>query len=152
MKSVISISKAVDLCVVNTYPGRPGYTTTAPTNTAPITPFSNFPTATYTTVTESTTPLPLATRTRDDCNKYFDGEIFQSNLTGSNWNSQCELAASTFGVDLGDFALWNPDIGNISLASCSFKSGVQYCGKLYFGSPPPDLETSDTTTLPIRVS
>lgn len=136
---------------VNTYPGRPGYTTPAPTITTPFTAFTNLPTATYTTPTSNVTAFPLANGTRDDCNKYFNGDVFQSNITGSNWNSQCELAAAVYGVDLNDFGLWNPDIGNVTLASCSFKTGVQYCGKLYFGSPPPPPQVPDTT-LPVRVS
>jgi hypothetical protein len=39
----------------------------------------------------------------------------------------------------------------VTLASCIFKTGVQYCGKLYFGSPPPPPQAPDTS-LPIRVS
>ncbi len=123
--------------------------TPAPKGTGPATPFTDLPTATYTTPTSTQTPLALANGTRDDCNNYFAGDIFQSDLNGSNWKGQCELAASIYGVDLNDFGRWNVGLGNITLASCSFQAGVQYCGKLYFGDPPAPL-VYPGSDLPIR--
>jgi hypothetical protein len=40
-------------------------------------------------------------------------------------------------------------LGNVTLASCSFQTGVRYCGKLFFGARPLALEPQ--SDLPIRV-
>jgi hypothetical protein len=95
------------------------------------------------------------------------GDVFQaSTIEGTGFASTCELAARTFYVDLTDFGTWNTgmilhspqvsrsnaflDIGNTSLATCSFKTQVRYCGKLFFGQQPPGAEP--TSSLPIRAS
>lgn len=106
-------------------------------------------------VSPSTTPtpigLPLATGTRDDCSSYFDGAVFQTDISRTNWQSQCQFAAALNDVDLDDFGLWNPSVGNVMLTSCSFKTGVQYCGKLYFGERPAPAQVP-LIELPVRVS
>ncbi|KAF8252101.1 LysM domain-containing protein [Wilcoxina mikolae CBS 423.85] len=133
---------------INTYSGRPGSGTTTITFTSLDGDIATLPDATYVTPTKSSTDLPLASDTRTDCNDYFDGDLFQNSINGSNWNSPCELAAAVFGVPLEDFGIWNPGLGNTSLSNCTFTVGEQYCGKLYFGeAPAPPEPTSD---LPIR--
>lgn len=98
------------ILLVNTYSGRRGYTTAAATGpTAPSTPYSALANATYTTISATTTPSPLAIGSRSDCNGYFLGEVFNNQvITGTNWDSVCELAAAVYNVDLVDFGIWNP--------------------------------------------
>lgn len=127
--------------------------------------FTDLPDATYVTPTATATALPFANGTRTDCNNYFRGDIFQTDLTGSYYRSNCELAAASYDVELEDFGTWNTGLslelqcirdclivkglGNITSPTCAFKTGVQYCGKLYFGDRPQTI--SEGSTLPIRV-
>ncbi|KAL8730715.1 MAG: hypothetical protein Q9166_003907 [cf. Caloplaca sp. 2 TL-2023] len=151
---------------INTYSGRPGYSSPTATQ-GPITgKYDDLPDATYVSPTATLTAGPLANGTRADCNNHFDGGIFQSDVAGTNWKSRCELAAATYGVDLSDFGTWNTGsfklscksttsinkplgLGDVSFPSCSFQKGVRYCGKLYFGSAPDSTQTNPG--LPIRV-
>ena len=118
---------------INTYTGRPGYATITLDPSAPFTgiPYTERPDATASPYTRLYTPLPEATGTRDDCVHYFPGDSFQYNLTGSIFASNCELAAATYNVDLEDFGLWNPGLGNVSDPACAFEKGVRYCGSWY---------------------
>lgn len=75
----------------------------------------------------------------------------QSDISGTYFRSRCELAAAIYGVDIEDFVLWNPEVGNATDAGCDFDPGARYCGKLYFGEPPPPVQ-GPTTELPVRVS
>ncbi|KAL8772227.1 MAG: hypothetical protein Q9203_001365 [Teloschistes exilis] len=120
---------------IDTYSGRAGYSTPAPTQ-GPITAhYTDLPDATYVSPSATATPTPYADGTRTDCNSYFNGDIFQGSIAGTNWKSNCELAAASYDVDLSDFGTWN--------------TGLQYCGKLYFGDAPdsspvgPDLPIRD---------
>lgn len=133
---------------INTYSGRPGYQSATVTQGPFTDKFTDLPDATYVTPTATATSVPFADGTRTDCNNYFNGDIFQTDLTGSYWNSNCELAAATYDVDLESFGTWNTGLGNITSPTCGFQTGVQYCGKLYFGDPPPTI--SEGSTLPIR--
>lgn len=92
------------ILLVNTYSGRPGFTTTV--STGVVTPLSLIPNATYATPPAASTTASLANGTRDDCNSYFSGALFQ-NVSSEYWNSACELAVAVYGVDLNDFGLWN---------------------------------------------
>lgn len=100
-------------------------------------PFTELPLASHTTVESLTKPgkVPmqkeLAKGTRTDCNFYFDGSAFVSNV--SFYASQCELAAAVYGVDVDAFSSWNKAI-NASDPDCVFDPELRYCGKLYFGS------------------
>ncbi|KAL9029149.1 MAG: hypothetical protein Q9196_002579, partial [Gyalolechia fulgens] len=112
---------------INTYSGRAGYST--PTTQGPVTgKYSDLPDATYISPTATSTSKPFANGTRTDCNNYFDGDVFQSDITGTNWKSQC--------------------LGDTNSSTCSFQPGVQYCGKMYFGSAPVSIEIGPD--LPIR--
>lgn len=122
---------------INTYPGRPGYTSTvaATTTTAagPTTPFSLLPDSTMTPYERNNSQSPLADRTRQDCSTYFEGSMF-SNVTlteGSSYSSICALAADIFFAELESFGLWNPSL-NVSLPECAFALDKSYCGQLYW--------------------
>ena len=117
----------------------------------PFTKLALTPTSATPSATPTSTGLPLAVGTRDDCNSYFDGAVFQTDISKTDWKSQCQLAAALYEVNLDDFGLWNPDVGDVTLGSCSFKTGVQYCGKLYFGEKPPSAQVP-LIELPVRVS
>lgn len=104
---------AYRLAVVNTYAGRPGQQSITLTSFIPVTKFSDLPDATYTSIPQTSTALPLATDTRGDCFMYFDGESFQEDLSGTNWNSPCEIAAAVFNVQLEDLEMWNPGTSSI---------------------------------------
>ncbi|CAF9933065.1 MAG: hypothetical protein HETSPECPRED_008521 [Heterodermia speciosa] len=133
---------------IDTYSGRVGYSTPAPTQ-GPITAhYADLPDATYASSTSTATPTPYADGTRTDCNNYFNGDIFQGSIAGTNWNSKCELAANSYDVDLSDFGTWNTGLGNVTSPGCSFTAGVQYCGKLYFGDAPDSSKAGPD--LPIR--
>lgn len=106
MKSTRPTSKA-KICTVNTYSGRAGFSTPAPTPGTVTAKFSDLPDATYTSPITSSTSVPFADGTRSDCNKYFDGDTFQKGVAGTNWNSECQLAAAVYDVDLADFGVWN---------------------------------------------
>ncbi|KAL8659924.1 MAG: hypothetical protein Q9202_006879 [Teloschistes flavicans] len=128
--------------------GRAGYSTPAPTQ-GPITAhYADLPDATYVPPRATATPTPYADGTRTDCNSYFNGDIFQGSIAGTNWKSNCELAAASYDVDLSDFGTWNTGLGNVTSPGCSFKTGVKYCGKLYFGDAPDS--SPEGPDLPIR--
>ena len=69
--------------------------------------YSDLPQATYTQPAVSTSSVPLASGTGDDCDFYFHGDRFQGSPSSTYWSSQCELAAEVFGVDSFDFGSWN---------------------------------------------
>lgn len=136
---------------INTYSGRPGYTTvTLVDPSAPFTgvPFTQRPDATASAYTRLYTPLPTATGTRDDCVHYFAGEDYQVNITGSTFASPCLLAAAVYNVDLDLFASWNAGLGNVSLPSCAFETGVRYCGSWYLQKPDELVPTATDTAEP----
>ncbi|KEQ57758.1 uncharacterized protein M437DRAFT_30258, partial [Aureobasidium melanogenum CBS 110374] len=93
--------------------------------------------------------LPLANGTRQDCESYFDGTIFQVDV--SFWDSICQLAAVSFDVDLNSFGTWNQGL-NVTSPLCAFQSGVQYCARLYLGDPveADNNGKSSQSDLPIR--
>jgi len=111
-KQITCPSRQTLISLVNTYSGRPGYSTPGPTGpTAPSTPYDSLATATYTTPSAISTPSPLASGTRNDCNGYFLGDVFNDqDISGTNWASPCELAAAVYNVDVTDFGIWNPSV------------------------------------------
>jgi hypothetical protein len=96
---------------VNTYPGKAGASHTI-TGVQTTIPFSALPDVTTTTTTggSTSTPSPIATGTRRDCNDYFLGDSFQSVPPGTIYKSACEFAADVYGVDLTAFQTWNTGI------------------------------------------
>lgn len=107
------------MVTVNTYSGRPGYQASTIAPFVPSIKFSDLPDATYTSTTKTSTALPLATDTRGDCFMYFEGDEYQESLSGTNWNSPCELAAAVYNVRLEDLQTWNP--GSLIHINCGKK-------------------------------
>ncbi|KAF2126083.1 carbohydrate-binding module family 50 protein [Dothidotthia symphoricarpi CBS 119687] len=123
---------------INDYSGRPGYHTPGATG-LPFTKVTFAPAST--TWTPQITRVPFASGTRDDCYRYFDGSRMQTDISGTNFRHQCDLAASVYDVSLEEILLWNPDLGtDVNTTSCSFKEGVRYCGRFYVDQPPTPVE------------
>ncbi|KAK2850540.1 hypothetical protein FQN49_005566 [Arthroderma sp. PD_2] len=125
---------------INTYPGKPGYMTTAtePVPTTVETRFQDRPDATHSPYPRLPR-LPIAEGTRDDCNSYFNGADYQFDVTNTYWNSNCQIPPEIYGVDPDSFAAWNAGLGNITSPKCSFKPGLRYCGSYY-----PEVGNTDT--------
>ena len=111
------------------------------------TPFSARPNATETPYERLYTPLPLAEGTRDDCVHYFDGADYQYDVSGTDWNSNCEVVMEVYNVDPESFSTWNAGL-NISDPNCSFQKGVQYCGSWYLQTVDPASDSSESTPAP----
>jgi hypothetical protein len=138
------------LHLVNTYPGRPGFSTASPTVVVPTVVFSNLPDATYTSLANNDTGLPLANGTRADCNWYINGDDYQDDWSGSVYISNCNALAAVYSVSLAELGSWNPSLGNTSLSSCSFDPGRQYCARWYLRAG--GLPVEPVPIMPIRVS
>ncbi|KAJ2991553.1 hypothetical protein NUW58_g2476 [Xylaria curta] len=99
---------------INTYPGRPGYTSSKPTITTPVGPstaFSLLPNSTLTPYERDNTSSPLAEHTRDDCATYFEGA----------WFVNISLPASG-----------SLKVCNTTDPACKFDPRKRYCGQLYW--------------------
>lgn len=139
--------------LVNTYFGRPGITSImTPTHTLTDDEFATSALATWTKPpSPPNTDLPLAEDSRNDCMHYIDGvEITKFNLTGTLYTNHCQYLARFYQVDLDEVEIWNPSIGNASLANCTLVPGNRYCGRLYDQPREKIIEVSPE--LPIRVS
>ncbi|KAF2261302.1 hypothetical protein CC78DRAFT_522009 [Lojkania enalia] len=115
---------------INTYSGRPGFSTMLPT---PITTldWNSLPDATYTTPPPSTTPPPLANGVRGDCTRYFLGSDFPDGLELAIGSiSACQRAVNAYGINLDDLQNWNVGL-NASAPDCAFQPDVRYCGQWY---------------------
>ncbi|KAI1505940.1 LysM domain-containing protein [Biscogniauxia marginata] len=124
---------------INTYPGRPGFTSSQPTTTTPAGPstaFTLLPDSTLAPYERNDTRSPLAERTREDCATYFEGAWFANvSLPASgSLASVCALAADTYFAELDALGIWNPSLGNVSAAECAFEPGKRYCGQLYWNA------------------
>lgn len=95
---------------INTYSGMPGYATYTATITTLVSDLATtWPTIDYTTPTATTTALPLASGTRDDCWQYFNGSKYIGKAAGSSlFTSDCDFAAQVFSMSLEDLGVWNP--------------------------------------------
>jgi len=132
---------------INTYPGRPGYHTPGATG-KPFTKVTFAPVTT--TYVPQITQVPLASDTRDDCYEYFDGARMQTDISGTKYRHQCDLAAAVFGVTLPELLLWNPQLGgDVNSTSCSFQKGARYCGRFYSDFAPLP-ESGLDYTFPLR--
>ena len=139
-----------DWSLVNTYSGRPGYTSTTVAATFAQVAYSSLPEATYVpSLTSSNDSFPLANGTRTDCTSYVDGNDFQLDLSNVSWSTNCEAVAEIWGVTLDELGNWNPSLGNASLSTCALEPGYQYCAVYYYSSSEPT-ETPEIV-LPIRV-
>ncbi|KAF5852240.1 hypothetical protein GGP41_001009 [Bipolaris sorokiniana] len=129
---------------INNYPGRPGYVSITIDPSASFTgiPFTMLPNATM-TLDPRPTQIPLATGVRDDCDFYFKGDQYQySPDVFGYWNSNCEIAASSYNVDFDSFVAWNSLTTNVTDPACVLQVGLRYCGS--WGPEP----TQATTTAP----
>lgn len=134
---------------INTYSGRPGYHTPGPTG-LPFTKVT-FTSTKPATTTPTSTQMAFAEDTRDDCYQYFEASQMETDISGTSFRHQCDLAAAVYGVELSELLTWNPKLGNdTEAASCSFKPGVRYCGRFYFELPPPPSEVGPSLEFPIR--
>ncbi|KAH6653368.1 hypothetical protein BKA67DRAFT_593299 [Truncatella angustata] len=119
---------------INTYSGKPGYTTNVLTRTASLDDSATtFPPVVWASLTATTTQVPLVSGTRKDCYSYLVGDKWQQDLKGTNLGSHYNLVASVWDVTLEDLQVWNPSLGNTSDPSCTFASGVRYCAQYYYG-------------------
>jgi len=76
----------------------------------------------------------------------------QTNISGTNFRHQCDLAASVYDVTLEELLTWNPELGtNASTTNCSFKKSVRYCGRTYLDHLPPPV-VGPEFSFPLRVS
>ena len=107
-------------------------------------PFTGLPDATASSFSRYK-PFPTATGTRDDCVHYFNGDDYQIDMNGTSWANSCALAAYIYGVDLSDFSIWNPGLGDVNASSCAFQKGVRYCGSWYLQKPEVTETTPSTT-------
>lgn len=140
--------------LVNTYPGRAGFAsaTAVPLSTVV---FSSFADATFVPTPKNKTDallLPLATKTRTDCETYVSGKDLQQDWADGFFTSSCSAVASIFGISLDDLGNWNPSLGDTSLPTCAFNPTNRYCAQwsASTGHTPPD--EPDNSALPIRVS
>ncbi|KAL1616832.1 hypothetical protein SLS56_011264 [Neofusicoccum ribis] len=139
---------------IDTYSGRPGYSTATPT--APFTgiPFTALPDATETPYARLYPLAPLANDTRDDCPAYFVGDDYQYDLSGTRWAGNCAFAAQDYNVTVEDLGIWNPSLANSSAPDCAFTLGLRYCGSWYdqpknYPTPTtPEPEDPGSTTAP----
>jgi hypothetical protein len=94
---------------LNTYSGRPGFTSAVITAITGTQVYSTLPTATYKPIPFNNTRV-LADGTRDDCVSYFDGSKFPSleSLNVTTYNSVCDFVAEMFLVTALDLQFWNP--------------------------------------------
>ncbi|KAF8457864.1 LysM domain-containing protein [Kalaharituber pfeilii] len=114
---------------------------------------ATLPDADYTTPAPRVTEAPIASGSRQDCAEYIDGDSMQLDLNGTWWESTCQFVAKLYGVSLEELEIWNPQLGNTTLSTCSFQTGVRYCAKYFFGEsyvppvvPEPELPIRDGTT------
>ncbi|KAL3423876.1 LysM domain-containing protein [Phlyctema vagabunda] len=133
---------------INTYSGKAGYVSFTVSRTSIAgDPATGLPAVIWTSPTPTTTQLPIASDTRDDCNHYFRGDFFQDSIDGTHWKSTCELAAAVMDVTIEDLQTWNPILGNTTDA-CAFATDVRYCGRYYAGDLP--YTGDETSPLPFR--
>jgi hypothetical protein len=105
----------------------------------PFTPIVTLDAVTETAPIVTSTALPLASDTRGDCARYFDGaEILNENISGTSFANACEFAAAVWALSVDDLEMWNPGLGNVTNGECTMKKDVRYCAKLIFADPPPD--------------
>ncbi|RMZ83680.1 hypothetical protein DV738_g1034, partial [Chaetothyriales sp. CBS 135597] len=136
---------------INTYSGKPGYTTHVLTRTGSLEDSATtFPPVVWSSPTPTTTQIPLASGTRKDCYSYLVGDDWQTDLSGTDLGSNCNLIASVWDVTLEDLRVWNPSLGDTSDPSCAFASGVRYCAKYYYGFKTYEEEPGVNPDLPVR--
>lgn len=69
---------------------------------------TTLPDVAWSSPTPTTTQIPIATGTREDCYQYLLGDNYQKDMTGTSLLSNCRLAAAVYEVTLEDLEVWNP--------------------------------------------
>lgn len=138
------------MVAVNDYPGAPGYVSPTSTSNVTIVAFSSLPDATYIPALYNATNVTYANGSRTDCEAYVDGSDYQTNLTGTFYDNNCQLVANTYSITLDTLGFWNPSLGNTSDIDCAFQSSQYYC-VAWSGSFPTPTPAPSAGALPIRV-
>lgn len=126
---------------INSYPGYGGATTIGNlTGTAGS--FSSFSAATYIPTLFAGYNRTLANGTVTTCSDYLDGADYQDDLTGTFYSSNCQLAASVYGITVANLVIWNPSLDS-NASSCAFNATAWYCAG--YGGDYPDL-VNDTVS------
>ncbi|RPA76954.1 hypothetical protein BJ508DRAFT_330625 [Ascobolus immersus RN42] len=75
---------------------------------------------------------PTANNSRTDCYHYIHGKtVHGSDLTGTSYKSDCDLAARSYDVTLEEFGTWNPSMGDPSDPACTLDVRFRYCARFY---------------------
>jgi len=139
---------------IDNYPGAGGYVSAATTRTKSISRYSTFPSATGNYATSSaiatSTSLPLARGTRDDCSVNLNGTDHQVDTSVFFGQSACEVITDVLGITLDDLGFWNPSL-NTTSSDCALLAGYSYCSS--WGTPSGNSDGNTTTpdNLPLRV-
>lgn len=120
---------------INSYPGYGGVTPLGNlTGTAGS--FSSFSAATYIPTLFAGYNRTLANGTVTTCSDYLNGADYQEDLTGTFYASNCQLAASVYGITVANLVVWNPSLDS-NASSCAFDATAWYCAG--YGGDYPDL-------------
>ncbi|KAI1283287.1 carbohydrate-binding module family 50 protein [Xylaria sp. FL0933] len=111
---------------INSYPGSPGFSVSANLSGTAVS-FGSLPSPTYVPKPFAGYNRTYAPNTRTDCQDYLNGADYQGNLSGTFFENNCQLAAVTYGISLENLGIWNPSLGNGSLANCTLASNLWYC-------------------------
>jgi hypothetical protein len=139
---------------INDYPGASGYLSAAVTSTKSIKHYATFPSATgswtSTTAIATSTSLPFAKGTREDCDVYLNGTDSQIDTSVFFGESACEIIARIQGISVDDLGFWNPSL-DIKSSDCALTPGYSYCGSWGTPSGGDGSDTSTNDPLPLRV-
>ena len=140
---------------INDYPEASGYASAGVTASKSIKHYSVFPSATgswtSTTAIASSTSLPFAKGTRQDCQVYLNGTDSQIDTSVFFGESACEVIADVRGISVEDLGFWNPSL-NTNSSDCALLPGYWYCGSWGAPSGNGDSEAAPDDDLPLRVS
>lgn len=110
---------------INSYPGYDGVTPLGNlTGTAGS--FSSFSAATCIPTLFAGYNRTLANGTVTTCSDYLNGADYQEDLTGTFYASNCQLAASVYGITVANLVVWNPSLDS-NASSCAFNATAWYC-------------------------
>lgn len=63
------------------------------------------------TTAPTCTHITFAIDTRDSCYRYFDASLMQTDISGTSFCHQCDLAAAVFGMELSELLNLEPRTG-----------------------------------------
>lgn len=130
---------------ISSYPGYGGVTPLG-NLTGTSGSFDSFSAATYIPTLFAGYNRTLANRTVTTCSDYLNGADYQQDLTGTLYASNCQLAASVYGITVANLGVWNPSL-DTNAASCAFEATAWYCAGYGGVYPDPVNDTvADSTT------